>query len=170
MLYMLINLYTDSRTKETYNRLHLFVFSIFTLVSYVNNEEIVAYLYTILMMLFIGLIAEKSKMFRMGAGDTKMLIISALFLLIVTPIKYVYVSILIFIFYKMLFALTIGTLCTLILLYDRFIQQKKQEKYTYEFGQYQFDWSLKKTVPVLSVSVPATGGILFATILLTILL
>lgn len=166
---MLINIYTDSKYMETYNRWHLiFLITFSSLYTYLGGEWF-NLLLTILLTLFIGLIVENIKAIQIGAGDTKMLIVSSVFLLLTTNLKSVFIAFLSILLMKIYLLIFTVTFVAFVLLYYKFVKQKNIGEDSFRFLAYKITiiQMANKKLPAVNLNVPATGGILLSTITLT---
>lgn len=168
IIYMLVNLYTDSKYMETYNRWHLAFLIILSSLYVLNHGSFPQLLITIFLSLLAGLLVENIRAIRIGPGDTKMLIVSAVFLLTVTNLKVLFIvlfSVLLMKVYLLLFAVTFVVMA---LIYHKVVKHDKKGEGTFRF--YAYSVTIKQManqkLPTLNLSVPATGGILLSSITL----
>jgi hypothetical protein len=165
---MIINFITDSKRLETYNRLHLLAWGIFSFYSYYLGISWKDYFIVLSFSLLLGLILERVSFMRIGSGDTKMIVVSSIFLLAVTQIKAVFIPFFLFILYKIILLIIIGTFTLAFLFYSRkSINDKRRD---IVIGNYKITIIFShKFLPTISYQVPATGGIAIATTLLIFL-
>lgn len=168
IFYMIINLITDSKKLETYNRLHLIAFFLILGFLFLNGYSILTCFVVILSSLIIGLLFENISIMKIGSGDTKMIIVSSLFILILTPIKPWIIPILLIFFYKFIVTIIVGTFVTVKLIYSKF-RKNNIVQGTFELGKYRITITPNGRFPSIAYQIPATGGIAGATILLTMI-
>lgn len=163
IVYMSINLYTDTKKLETYNRLHAVGWIFISIYLFYIGMSLTDYLIVFLFSLILGLSLEKIPFMRIGSGDTKMIIVSSLFLIALTPIKEIYIPLILIFFYKIVQFLIIGTIGFGYLMYSLFRKDKLTQKIN--IGNYKFSFTFEGRIPVISYQVPATGGITLGAIL-----
>lgn len=164
---MAVNLYTDSRYMETFNLWHLFTLIVLSTLYLYLDGDWKKLLLTIFLTLLIGLVIENVKAIRISPGDTKMFIVSAVFLLLTTNLKTVFVAILPFFIMKVYLALFIVTFVVFVLLYDKLVKNTIKGEGSFRFLSYQITIKMaEKKLPKVNLNIPATGGILISVITL----
>lgn len=165
---MLFNFYTDSKYMETYNRWHLIFLILFSGIYVYLNGSVAKLLLTIVLTLVIGLIVENIRAIRIGPGDTKMIIISAVFLLITTNLKTLFIALFSIILMKIYITTIAVTFVAIALLYHKIVKQKKIGDGSFRF--YAYTVTIKqmanKKLPTINLNIPATGGIFLSTMTL----
>lgn len=165
IFYMIINLITDSKKLETYNRLHLTAFIFALVILFTKGHLFIEVLIVIAISLGIGLLLERTPIMKIGSGDTKMMVVSSIYLLILTPIKPMFIPILLFVCYKIIISIIVGTFSIGYLLYSKNITNNSKQEII-EIGNYKIRIRRDNFLPNIAYQIPATGGILSATILL----
>lgn len=167
MVYMAINLYTDSKRLETYNRLHLIVGLVLTVIYFMQDNSITRYIIIVCFTLVLGIIAENLKLTKISPGDTKMLMVSGVFLGITTSIKGWVLPIILIVGLKMITSLFVVTFGFVLLMYHFSMNRQNQKEYSFKVGNYLVEIRpRKKRLPTLRMSIPATGGVMLITIIL----
>lgn len=170
--YMLINLLTDSKKTETYNRLHLLLLVILLPHSIKLSGIVVPFL-LIVITLITGLILEKLPFLKIGSGDTKMVVVSTLFIL--TTIEYThYFELFLIPFFIYLFMVFINQLISVSLLICFLLYSKTSRKdygNNTDFGFLKYRIKINKTTTKTTVTtvIPATFGIIISVSVLQLL-
>ncbi len=84
LIYMLVNVWTDTRYLKTKNEWHLLIGGFFFVVGTINDLSFLL-LITIVITLFFGVMLSKVPHTTLGAGDTKMLMVVATYFQNVNP-------------------------------------------------------------------------------------
>lgn len=166
---MLVNLYTDSKKMETYNRVHLIALIILSIEFFYRAGLISDYFIVILTALVVGIMAENTPHLKIAPGDTKMLVTSSIFLAITTNLKMIFIPIFTLILMKLVIVVIFNvTLGSFVILYNRYMRANKSSEYKLNIGQYKIFISFeeRKILPYIHTSIPATGVILLSVITL----
>ena len=135
------------------------------------NGSLIKLLVTILLTLIACLIVENIRAIRIAPGDTKMIIVSAVFLLITTHLKTLFIIIFSIILMKIYIITLAVTFVVITLLYYKIVRDKEIGEGTFKF--YAYTVTIKQManikLPTIKLSVPATGGILLSTITLLLI-
>ena len=168
ILYMSVNIYTDSKYMETYNRWHLIFLVTFSCIYIYLGGGWFDLIATILSTLIMGLIFENIKAVQIGAGDTKMLIVSAIFLLLTTNLKIVFIAIFAILLMKVYLLIFTVTFVAFALLYYKYVKQENIGEGSFRYLTYKITITkmANEKFPKVNLSVPATGGILLSTMTL----
>ena len=168
---MSINFYTDSKSLETYNRIHLLFLTIFSVIYLVFIGSYSKLLITIVLTLGICLVVESIKVISIGPGDSKMIIVSSIFLLITTKLKMTFIILFSILIMKLYIVLITVTFVAVALLYYKVVKREKIGERSFRCYAYTvtINQMANRMLPTINLSVPATGGILLSTLTLLVI-
>ena len=169
-VYMLMNLYTDSKKLETYNRLHFFML-IFLFMCYLYNAlDVFSFLKILFIAITIGIIFEILPFVKSSSGDTKMIAISSLYIFLVTPLKPFIIPIILFSVFRLISALFSVSFIVIGMIYININSRyKTQLEEGVNFGVMAYRGTFKRINGVLNISTetPATIAIIISTFIIT---
>ncbi|MGN4128079.1 hypothetical protein ACMGD3_24195 [Lysinibacillus sphaericus] len=168
--YMSINLYTDSKKLETYNRLHLsMLILLFTFYLYIG-VSFWSFITVLLLSIIIGIVFEVVPFIRSSSGDTKMIAISSLYVCLVTSVKPILIPILLFVVFRIVSALFSVSFVVLGMFYISINSRYKMKlKEGVNLGVMAYRVFFIKNNGVLKISseIPATIAIIVSTLIIT---
>ena len=150
--YMTINLYTDFRKLETYNTLH-FIFLVIGIGISTYNGILLHSLALALVTLAISLVREHVPIFKLSAGDSKMLTVLAFYLMNALPNAETWILAILFHLILLLVSSVILTVTMTYLLIVRVITGMKKAikigKFEVSFERYSTPASLQIFITIL---------------------